>query len=404
VRDAYFFSKEQFSLLVKDSSLDFPSSPRLVPDLGTYSVPHGLGVFIRGVGADFVLRGRGIERAYEYLKSVLDGLLRWEDIVEGRPDDVPINHVLQTLWLLFQHGLLVNGTKNSVAQSVPFDIASKRQLLFWGRHLSVTGSLNNEHQAHELIRRSSVIVVANGLVGAITVDLLSRSGLQAIQLIYPDDPGLLGQNEKRFTLLYPKVGVVNPPGEQFVNEVLGLVSDFAVGTDLIVAVGVELDPRLLGGLNQIALSTQTPLLCANIVGSQLRFGPFVDAISAACNQCAELRRRATNSLRIEEELFERFLHGDDSENRKALESARNILVGETIANATLSGGMVTAEVVRILTKIAVPLTLNARIHVELLEGDIQRHTILPVPGCDHCSREYLCSLPGNAAAVGSTEM
>src|SRR5690606_9834536 len=76
-------------------------------------------------------------------------------------------------------------------ETPPADDVLRRQLLFWGRHLSVTHSAHSADSVQRRLATSRIVLVATGLFGAATYDILARSGCEAFSVMTWDDDGIM---------------------------------------------------------------------------------------------------------------------------------------------------------------------------------------------------------------------
>src|SRR5439155_24753488 len=123
--------------------------------------------------------------AFGHLVELLDGTRTVEQVLAARPDDLPEKALVRALTLLDAKGLLCDGAPAApTASSDPLS----RQLLFWGRNVGLTRQLASGEDAQEALARANVVVVATGLLGAATLDVLARSGATNLRTLAWDDP------------------------------------------------------------------------------------------------------------------------------------------------------------------------------------------------------------------------
>jgi bacteriocin biosynthesis cyclodehydratase domain-containing protein len=365
-----------FQAFFEDPNVRFPQQPRLVPDLGIYEMPDGLGFQFRGGPVPTVLRGRKAVQAITFLLPLLDGTRRLADILEQRPPDLSRHILLRALYLLHTKGLVCNGElQDSLAppSGAAVDESLQRQLLFWGRKVGVTGYANSGQDVQGKLESANILIICSGLFGAITADLLTRTGCSRLKIIAWDDSGLVVTSLANSRATHD---VVELPRVS-VDEAIACVRDFIDSVDLIVTATRNAPAELFRSLNRLCLDHRRPLLCADEDGSQLTVGPYLQPYSSACYTCMELRRASAAEYVLEDHLYQQYLARD----RVAGES---IPQGEALPFATLCASLLISEAVRIVSGVTPPTLVNAQLTLPLLSGELQLNRILRVPCCPDC--------------------
>lgn len=66
-----------------DKNVHFPHFPKLVDGIHVYEAPKGLGIQFRGGAEKFLIKGADAYKIWKYLKPLLDGTHRLEDIIDN---------------------------------------------------------------------------------------------------------------------------------------------------------------------------------------------------------------------------------------------------------------------------------------------------------------------------------
>ena len=355
-------------------------------------MPEGIGIQFRGAPTGVAFRGLGAGRVFEYLLRVLDGTRDLKALSMECPDDIPRDKLLKTISLLHSKGLLAEGDFDSPGSSSQCDFSNdeilRRQLLFWGRKLGLTGYLCCAEEVQDKLAHARIAIVGSGLFGISTYDLLARSGCGDLLVIDWDDNGFLinsiraGPSPPR-SAVHLKTTSVDAPAE--------FLRDWASDADLVVTATRNAPALLFRAINRICLDCKCQVLFANDDGTEVELGPYVIPYAAACYCCVQLRKASAVENMLEEQVYQRQLaaHRD---------AGKTLPLGESIVSATLAASLVAIEVVRVVTGTALPTLLNAVMTLSPLVGKIETHQILRVPRCPECSRGSTLPTASNAHA------
>jgi bacteriocin biosynthesis cyclodehydratase domain-containing protein len=262
------------------------------------------------------------------------------------------------------------------------DEIMRRQLLFWGRHLDVTRNARLADEVQRRLATSRLVLVGTGLFGAITYDILTRSGCADIRVLDWDDDGLFletlagGATQPRQAIHLSTISI---------DEATSWLRYWAEDADLVVTATRNAPWALFRAINRICLDQECPWLCANIAATQIEVGPYVRPYGSACFACMELRLASAQDFSIEERLYQEHL----TEPRPAGQTPP---VGESLFASTLAASLLVGEVVRVVTGIAASTLLNGVLTISPLNGSFQVNRILRVPRCPECFRGALAPL------------
>jgi bacteriocin biosynthesis cyclodehydratase domain-containing protein len=353
-----------------DPNLGFPVRPTITPDIAVMTLPDNLGVQIRGLPEPLILRGQIAETVAQYLFSALDGTRDLRDLLAQRPAAIDDHVVLRIIWLFHSKGVVIKAGGN---RDIKSDEPERRQRLFWGRNVSVTRAHESADDVQAQLEAAHVVIVANGLFGAAAIDVMRRSGIADLQTVLWDD------NAKLFD------GVVGPPGSLTVPgrmDIVGLseaVGPLLVGADLLMSATVNASTQLDIALNSIALDRRVPYLRGALAEDRLDIGPLVLPYESACVECMLAREASVQEMPIEEELYQRW--------RASSDRARPLPpVGEPLYAAAAGAGLMTGEVIRVLTSLGPVAVVNAVRTMSIATGETTVNRFLRVPRCPGCYR------------------
>lgn len=339
-------------------------------------MPDGLGVQFHGSDTPVLLRGRDATELLRHLFPALDGRRTLPELLASIPPHLAKVPVLETLSLLHERGLLRDAAvvEESTLPSVGRDIALHRQSLFWGRNLGITRSARSPEEIQRRLRDARVILVGTGLFGALTFDLLSRSGCEEVRALawQDDDKIFLHAVTHSPSPARDTVEVLPGSGDDQAYRVL---EGWLAGADLLVTAVRNAHDSFLRTLNRRCLWHRRQWLCGNYDGATADIGPYVVPHESACYACMEARRDSASMYAIEERLYQEHL---------AARSGGRQPTGEAIVFAALPAAFLASEVVRVLTGLAPPACLNAVVTVSVMQGELDRHELLRVPRCTQC--------------------
>jgi bacteriocin biosynthesis cyclodehydratase domain-containing protein len=356
--------------VLADPNLGLPVRPAITPDIAVMTLPDNLGVQIRGLPEPLILRGQLAETVVQYLLTASDGTRDLRDLLAQRPPMIDDHVVLRILWLFHSKGVVIHPGGNGDAEMAE---PERRQRLFWGRNLSVTRAHKNADDVQAQLEAARVVMVAGGLFGAATIDVMQRSGIANLQTVLWDD--------------YPTLfdGVVRSPGSLTVPERTGIVGlseavePLLVDANLLVSATVNASTQLDIALNSIALDKRLPYLRGALVEDRLDIGPLVLPYESACVECMLAREASVRETPIEEELYQRWRA--DPERARPLPP-----VGEPLYAAAAGAGLMTGEVIRVLTGLRPVAVLNAVRTMSIATGETTVNKFLRVPRCPRCYR------------------
>lgn len=366
---------------VQDPNLRFPAFPTFVEDLDIFDMPDGLGILFRGAESPVILRGHSVAAVLQFLRARLDGTADLPGVISSRPPEISPTLLLRSLLLLHTKGLLADAAPESRDAGPdrslpPEDPTVQRQLLFWGRHLNLTRGASSSREVQRRLETSRVVLVGTGLFGAVTADLLVRTGCRNTQVIAWNDDGPLEQALHAATV--PSSGAIRLPTtsvDALHAELKGRVED----ADLLLTATCDAPSLLFRAVNDLCLTARCRWLLGNADGSVFQLGPLVEPYESACYSCLELRSRSAEPYAIEHELYQERLATTRS-------AGERVLLGEALWPATLAASILVGEVCRVLTGLAATTLTNARLHLTPMTGLIEQNEVTRVPRCPDCYR------------------
>jgi bacteriocin biosynthesis cyclodehydratase domain-containing protein len=236
----------------------------------------------------------------------------------------------------------------------------------------VTRSASSAREIDHRLASATILLIGTGLFGTAVADLLSRTGVGAINFGAWDDDNTLNSADDM-----PRV--TSSLLTTDTDEAISAIEDLAEGVDLLITATCDAPRALFEEINELALATRTPWLIGNTAGSAIELGPLVLPYETACYTCLLLRQRSADPLAVEHEIYEK----TKQISRQA--GHRNI-TGESVWASTQAASFLVGEAIRVLTGIAPPTMTDAAIRMLPISGTLETNQVLRVPRCPACYR------------------
>jgi bacteriocin biosynthesis cyclodehydratase domain-containing protein len=360
-----------------DPNIHFPERPVFVPDLDVFEMPDGLGFQFRGTEAPIILRGKAVTAVVEYLRATLDGNVTREQLIAKPPDGVGPSAFVRALLLLHTKGLLASADEERLSRLPAIqDTTLDRQLLFWGRHLGITRAASSGTEVQRRLAKARVVLFGGGLFGAITGDLLARTGFGNIQVLAWNDDGPMQHANK---VGFPSVREFRHLPTTAFDPALLTLREWLAAADLLITATCDAPTALFISINDIAINARTAWLRGNSDGAALDIGPLVQPYETACFACLSLREQSAREFAFEHEHYEERLE-------TAREASERILVGEAVWPATLGASLLVGEAFRFITGLAASTLTNAVLRVLPVTGKFESNRFIRTPRCPACYR------------------
>src|SRR5262249_51358600 len=152
------------------------------------------------------------------------------------------------------------------------DTTLERQKLFWGRKLGLTRVNSYPEQVEIKLANANLAMFGNGLLAAVTLDVLSRSGFGTIRVADWEDGGILSDSieltaESRY--LYASTSGSLDLLHQCLQELTPI-------PDLLITATRDVPGAVFDLINRHCLESNVRWLRGHDDLVQLEIGPFVD--------------------------------------------------------------------------------------------------------------------------------
>jgi bacteriocin biosynthesis cyclodehydratase domain-containing protein len=361
---------------LEDHNLRFPRHPRLTEDVRIFEMPDGLGFQFRGLEVPVIVRGRRAQACLDWMLPIMDGARTVADIVALRPSELDEELILRTLLLLHGKGLIAPEARFVPPAPEGWGTETlRRQELFWGRHLDIARNAGSGAEIQSRIGQTRVGVLAMGLIGAVTADVLARTGFAGLWVLGWGDGGFAASSVQESAWPARETARVD---DRSTTAAIDVLEHWAEDIELLVSATFEAPRALQRAINEWAVAAGIPWLRANVDGGRIDVGPLVHPEVAGCYRCMEMREASIGEFAIEDELYHRALA-----NERLAPSAPK---GESLPAATVAAGMLAAEAVRVVTGVSPPTLTGSVLSVSSLSSRVDFHRFLPVPRCLVCHR------------------
>jgi bacteriocin biosynthesis cyclodehydratase domain-containing protein len=359
-------------------SLDHPALPgvpQLVPDLRIFEMPDGLGFQFHGTRMPVLVRGKIASAVLPWLIPLLDGSRELNRILDLRPAAVSPNEVLRVLLILQSKGLLINAESvgdSTLSEACRDDPVLQRQLLFWGRNVGLTYANESSAEVQRKLMTSRVVLVCDGILGAVVSDLLLRQGIGKIDIIEWSDRRLA-------EVTHPEGAAGCAVTACFVersnlDSLQRRLEELTPVADLVVTALRSAPSQVFELINRVCIRHERAWLRAHDDGAGIEIGPCVFPGSSGCYVCMRLRQVSAADDAIEDELYQRHLvEHPEAEG----------IAGESIVMATCGASLLCAEATRLLTALALPALQGVVLRLSF-DGRIEKNSFQRVPRCPEC--------------------
>lgn len=364
--------------MLRDENLRFPRRPRFPDDIEIFEMPDGLGFQFRAHEAPIILRGGDVSAVLAHLRPAFDGGADFDTILRDAPTGLSIQALLQTLALLHTKGLLVDAEATGDGQPAPVDGGPPlaRQLLFWGRHIGQSRNAASSAEIQHRLSSARLVIVASGLFGAATYDILSRSGCRDIWVLAWDDDGIVAD-------LADAPGPparLEPVADLSLSAARSRLADWMPYADLTVTATRNAPHALDVAVNQIALDAGKPWLRGNINTTQVDIGPLVLPWESACIACLHRREASARDHAVEEQIYQEHLA-----QPRANETGPPI--GEAFASSSAAAGLLALEAVRTITRLTPPALIDTVMTLLPISGGVETNRFMRDMSCPECGQE-----------------
>lgn len=310
-----------------DPQFAMPARPRFPRELVVVPLPDGL--LVEGTDDQQVLRGQATRTLLPRLIPLLDGERTLDELAAALPD-VPAGHLRQAVALLYTRGLLEDGSDDPTADGEQFD---PQALAFFRRHVDTTRVNRSAWQAARRLLNAEVIVYTMAGEQA-RADLVARLRAAGIGAVSGGD----FDGRPSFT---------SRPGGKLA---VALVE------------GAEDETRLARLDEQCArLSVPWLRVAVNPAAQTADLGPYFERGETPCYSC-----------------FRRV----DGPTRRGAEAA--VEPADAALQARLWAGMLVAEAVALLSRIAPAATELAMKRYDLSDWSLRTLHFPRLPGCPSC--------------------
>ena len=334
----------------------------------------------------FTLKGHSFREFQSHVLPLLDGTRTIDEIVLATSDHFRAEDLVESLNVLAEHGIVVDGA-SAIEDPVPDgDVATRM-----APQINLFHELGVGMAAQHRLQAASAAVLGLGGAGAQTALALGAAGLRFVRCVdwLPVTASdvyfspFLGTDRigvGRARAVADAVGAAAPEVEvAAIDEPLESESDLRSVVEGIDVVVCCLDPaqtNLIYKLNRVCLERRLPWIASALAGAEVVVGPTIEPGRGPCYLCYRMRAIACAGNPELEFAHERQLdraRRDDSARRENL-----------TFSAGLTANLVGLEVIKLVTGITEPSLLGQILTIRLTDLTFERHTILRKPWCPAC--------------------
>jgi len=329
------------------------------------------------------LKGHSFREFYERVVPLLDGRHDLAEIQEQTVDVFRAEDLADSLTMLTQQGVIVEGDMSGLSEDVAARLAT--QLNFF--HDLTPGAA----EAQAKLGGATVALVGLGGAGAATALALAAAGIGSLRLI---DALPLAVTDVYLTPFFGVEDVGRGRAEVLERKIKASAPQVSVssvtaaieseeevraaiqGVDFLVCSLDAAQTNLAYKLNRVCLAEKIRWIAGSLAGTEVTVGPVVHPGESACYLCYRMRSVACAGNPEEAFAFEKHL-----DRRKRDDGGRreNLVFG-----AGLAANLVGMEVLKELTGFAETSLVGRILTIQLTDLAILRHTVLRKPWCPAC--------------------
>ena len=324
-----------------------------------------------------VLRGRTVSEVLPQLFEHLDGSLNLRELAEACSSLVSKEDLLEILQKLNSEGILEDADVEVPLPLTAGELKRHTEQLLFLSHFET-----ERYQFQSRLKGSKVAIIGTGALGSAV--LSSLAGMGAGHLTAIETAGGSGNRSSREDTYGPTATASpadrDPDTTRTIVDASGSAAaiDAAVGGCDVVAVATDkLEPSIYDEINRISLADGIPwIICSPLNSIEGAVGPFFVPHETCCYRCYELRAKSNLSADNE------YIAYEEHERKK---NGRTADYGHLLPFPMVLGNLMALEVVKHITKFALPETYGRVLSFNFLTLEARLHDVLKLPRCQDCS-------------------
>lgn len=277
-----------------DKNVHFPHFPKLVDGIHVYEAPKGLGIQFRGGAEKFLIKGADAYKIWKYLKPLLDGTHRLEDIIDNGSEQMGLDRINVGTFLKTLHSyhlLEPDVFDNQMQVQMHLDLFFEKQTQYYNRIVPQSGLNKSGKDVLERIRDCKVLLITNEIFAPFVSFHMHMAGFKDLGFLVVDSTeSVEAQNyicDQLNVMIYKHLDGLEP------NELRDVLSKKIPDYQYVFTVLSNPSLFFLNDISRMCTIFNRPMLSISVKDNNYEVGPFYfPELESPCISCYNLREQS----------------------------------------------------------------------------------------------------------------
>lgn len=277
-----------------DKNVHFPHFPKLVDGIHVYEAPKGLGIQFRGGAEKFLIKGADAYKIWKYLKPLLDGTHRLEDIIDNGSEQMGLDRINVGTFLKTLHSyhlLEPDVFDNQMQVQMHLDLFFEKQTQYYNRIVPQSGLNKSGKDVLKRIRDCKVLLITNEIFAPFVSFHMHMAGFKDLGFLVVDSTeSVETQNyicDQLNVMIYKHLDGLEP------NELRDVLSKKIPDYQYVFTVLSNPSLFFLNDISRMCTIFNRPMLSISVKDNNYEVGPFYfPELESPCISCYNLREQS----------------------------------------------------------------------------------------------------------------
>lgn len=277
-----------------DKNVHFPHFPKLVDGIHVYEAPKGLGIQFRGGAEKFLIKGADAYKIWKYLKPLLDGTHRLEDIIDNGSEQMGLDRINVGTFLKTLHSyhlLEPDVFDNQMQVQMHLDLFFEKQTQYYNRIVPQSGLNKSGKDVLKRIRDCKVLLITNEIFAPFVSFHMHMAGFKDLGFLVVDSTeSVEAQNyicDQLNVMIYKHLDGLEP------NELRDVLSKKIPDYQYVFTVLSNPSLFFLNDISRMCTIFNRPMLSISVKDNNYEVGPFYfPELESPCISCYNLREQS----------------------------------------------------------------------------------------------------------------
>lgn len=277
-----------------DKNVHFPHFPKLVDGIHVYEAPKGLGIQFRGGAEKFLIKGADAYKIWKYLKPLLDGTHRLEDIIDNGSEQMGLDRINVGTFLKTLHSyhlLEPDVFDNQMQVQMHLDLFFEKQTQYYNRIVPQSGLNKSGKDVLKRIRDCKVLLITNEIFAPFVSFHMHMAGFKDLGFLVVDSTeSVEAQNyicDQLNVMIYKHLDGLEP------NELRDVLSKKIPDYQYVFTVLSNPSLFFLNDISRMCTIFNRPMLSISVKDNNYEVGPFYfPELESPCILCYNLREQS----------------------------------------------------------------------------------------------------------------